>query len=451
MQSKLSDVSLRTLKPSATEQLIGDGGGLWVRVLPVEKGGTINFYYRFTIEGRERRYNCGTYPATRLAEARKRRDAARDLVARGIDPVEQMRLEKLANAADLAAEKMEKTVHELFADWDTVYLAVNRKDKGDGVRAPMTLHILPAIGHLRAKDVRIAHIIKALDAVVAGGARRTANMLLSCLRQMFRHGMARGIVETDPTLGLTKKQVGGKETPKTRNLSVAELEELATKLPSSGMDTRMQAAIWLLLATGARVGELTGGRWTHVDEAVRTWYIPPENSKNGRAHVIDLSDFALRQIAVLKKFRESDYLIAGRKAGEPMDEKTISKAIRDRIRQVPLKNRTRRTGTLALSGGGWSTHDLRRTFSSRLGDLGVAPHVIERCLNHVPQGIVAVYQRQEYRKERKAALAKLGRLLEGIHAPRKSKTASIAAQPAAPRYIVRRARSAAPAIAAAAA
>lgn len=439
MQNKLTELNLRTLKPSDVEQTIGDGGGLWVRVLPADKGGSINFYYRFTIDGRERRYNCGTYPETRLAVARKNRDAARHLVETGIDPVEQERLEKLMNAANLAAEKMEKTVSELFVDWDTVYLSVNRKDKGESARAPMRLHILPTIGHLRAKDVKIAHIIKALDAVVAKGTRRTANMLLSALRQMFRHGMARGIVETDPTLGLSKKQVGGKETPKTRNLSIPELVELAAKLPGSGMEDRMQTAIWLILATGVRVGELTKARWTHVDENERTWRIPAENSKNAREHVIDLSDFALQQIDDLKETRESEYLLAGRKAGEHMDEKSISKAIRDRIRQTPLKNRTSRTGSLALPGGPWSAHDLRRTFSSRLGDLGVDPHIIERCLNHVPQGIVGVYQRQEYRKERKAALAKLGRLLQGICRAEKKKAVShVTAQPPAPPYNVQR-------------
>ncbi len=69
-ENKLTDKRLRSLKPGGREQLIGDGGGLWVRVLPSVKGGAVNFSYRFQIGGKERRFNCGTYPETTLALAR---------------------------------------------------------------------------------------------------------------------------------------------------------------------------------------------------------------------------------------------------------------------------------------------------------------------------------------------------------------------------------------------
>ncbi len=85
--------------------------------------------------------------------------------------------------------------------------------------------------------------------------------------------------------------------------------------------------------------------------------------------------------------------------------------MRDRIRTTPLKKRTPNTGTLVLSRGEWSPHDLRRTMATRMGDLGVQPHVIERCLNHIQQGIVGVYQRQEYLAERKAAYELWGKRL----------------------------------------
>ena len=70
VENRLTDKHLRVVKPGDTEQLLGDGGGLWIRVLPQSKGGAINFYYRFLFNGKERRYNCGTYPATSLAKAR---------------------------------------------------------------------------------------------------------------------------------------------------------------------------------------------------------------------------------------------------------------------------------------------------------------------------------------------------------------------------------------------
>ena len=51
----------------------------------------------------------------------------------------------------------------------------------------------------------------------------------------------------------------------------------------------------------------------------------------------------------------------------------------------------------------WTPHDLRRTFATRLGDLGIGPHVIEKCLDHIAQGVAAIYNRAELEGERIAA------------------------------------------------
>jgi integrase len=51
----------------------------------------------------------------------------------------------------------------------------------------------------------------------------------------------------------------------------------------------------------------------------------------------------------------------------------------------------------------FTPHDLRRTFASRLGDLGVAPHVIRACINHVEPGSLSVYLRSDFAPERIAA------------------------------------------------
>ena len=426
-ENKFTDKQLRALKPTDREQNVGDGGGLWVRVLPASKGGTINFYYRFTSQGRERRYNCGSYPATSLAEARKNRNRARETVRLGLDPVIKEEQDRRTAAANQAIEESNKSVEQLFNDWKQVYLSVHRKDGGKEVEAAFRRDVFPVIGSMRAKDVKLAHINQVIDRILERGARRTANLTLSIMRQMFRHGMGRAIVETDPTLGLTKKHAGGKETPVERNLSLAEIELLRTKIASSELPERHQAAVWLLLATGARVGELAKARWGDINITDKTWKIPAENSKNGREHLIHLSAFSISQLSALEQYRDGSYLLPGQirkkrieAAGSterielPISEKTISKAIRDRIRSEPLKRRTRRTQTLLLPGGEWSPHDLRRTMASRMGDLGIAPHIIERCLNHVQQGIVGVYQRQEYLPERKAAFEKWGRRLARI-------------------------------------
>jgi integrase len=59
---------------------------------------------------------------------------------------------------------------------------------------------------------------------------------------------------------------------------------------------------------------------------------------------------------------------------------------------------------VTANAGGWSCHDLRRTFSTRLNGMGVAPHVVERMLNHTLPGVMGVYNRSEYDAERRQAL-----------------------------------------------
>lgn len=410
-ESKLTDKALRALKPTDKEQVVGDGGGLWVRILPVAKGGAINFYYRFQHQGKEHRFNCGTYPETTLAEARKKRNAARDEVKAGISPLDKLANERTAAATAVALKKSEKTVDELFSDWERVYLATHQKDKGAFTKAAYELDVAPVIGALRARDVRLAHIIQVIDRILDRNARRKANLVLSLMRQMFRHGLGRGMVDTDPTLGISKKQAGGKETPVDRNLSEPEIQELHRLLPSSGMPIRYQAGLWLILATGARVGELLHAQWQHVDEVAGLWTIPAENAKNDREHIIHLSAFAKQQLKLIGSLKSGRYLFPGKMSEHPVSDKALSKAVRDRIRTTPLKKRTPNAGTLVLSRGEWSPHDLRRTMATRMGDLGVQPHVIERCLNHIQQGIVGVYQRQEYLAERKAAYDLWGKRL----------------------------------------
>lgn len=423
-ENKLTDKHLRGLKPGPSEKTLGDGGGLWVRVMPADKGGAINFYYRFQFGGKERRYNCGTYPDTSLATARQRRNDARQMVATGVDPVVKEANDRAANTSSQALAQLEKTVNDLFDDWKRVYLSAHRKDGGAFVESIYDHDVRPILGQMKAKDVRLPHIVQVIDKLLDRNVRRKANMVLSTLRQMFRHGLARGLVETDPTLGLSKKQAGGKETPVERNLSLDEIKELARGLAGSGLHPRMTAGLWLILATGARVGELLNAEWAHVNLETREWRIPASNAKNGRAHLIHLSGFAMQQLEVLQSYRDGAYLFAGRSKDQPMSDKALSKAVRDRIREVPLKRRTAKAQTLLLSGGEWSPHDLRRTMASRMGDLGVAPHVIERCLNHIQQGIVGVYQRQEYLLERKAAFQLWGTTLENILDPSRTPNAA---------------------------
>jgi integrase len=100
----------------------------------------------------------------------------------------------------------------------------------------------------------------------------------------------------------------------------------------------------------------------------------------------------------------------------PIDPKSITKQIGDRqLEHADRKahaSRTKAAHSLELPGGRWTPHDLRRTAATIMGELGVAPHVIDRCLNHREQNrITRTYQRQEMRQEQAEAWRLLGERL----------------------------------------
>jgi integrase len=89
--------------------------------------------------------------------------------------------------------------------------------------------------------------------------------------------------------------------------------------------------------------------------------------------------------------------------------------LHDRQRVEPLKGRTEAAGTLSLARGEWTPHDLRRTMATQMREtLRVSSDVVERCLNHKPQGIASVYQTGELLAERKEAFEAWGRELERL-------------------------------------
>ncbi|TFW00652.1 site-specific integrase, partial [Oxalobacteraceae bacterium OM1] len=141
---------------------------------------------------------------------------------------------------------------------------------------------------------------------------------------------------------------------------------------------------------------------------------------------IHLSPFAQVQFRRLAALRSHPAWMLPNRAGDgPIDTKAIAKQVHDRQRTAPLRNRSKKTATLMLPGGAWTPHDLRRTGATLMGNLGVAPYVIERCLNHVePNKLVRTYQHQQLVDEQRAAWTLLGDRLAALTA-----AANVAAPP----------------------
>jgi integrase len=162
----------------------------------------------------------------------------------------------------------------------------------------------------------------------------------------------------------------------------------------------------LLLLTGQRKGEVAGMTESELDELERLWTISGERTKNRAAHKVPLSDAAFAIIESQVRVVGRD-LLFGDGAG-PFSGWSRCKARIDRR----IAEARKVAGRKPMKP--WVLHDLRRTVRTRLGKLGVTPHISEAVLNHLPATLVQTYDRHDYMQEKRAALETWASHLETI-------------------------------------
>ena len=367
-----------------------------------------------------------------------------------------------ADAAKEQAEQAKRrrlTVRQVFERWAATELAphvggdgkrIGRKDGGQYVREQFERRVFSDFGNVAIVDVRKADVLTILDAVKAEGKLRTSNMLLADLKQMFRFAAEREIIEHSPIELISKRKIGGKDIKRDRVLINDELTALVKQLPKANLNRRTVLGLWLILATGCRIGELMGAVWVDakplqpalqavvdehntsqksgavqlgfVDPASRTWYLP--TTKNQRDHLIHLSNFALEQFAELAALRKSDpltgtllpWVFPDTRGTGPVCIKSFGKQLADRQRNANerLTNRTKAVAALILAGGRWTAHDLRRTTSTMMSQLGISNDVINECENHIKQGMSGVYIQDRRQAEQAQAFDALGQKLTSL-------------------------------------
>lgn len=443
--ANLTDKAMKA-KPGHThkwmsEVAIWGHGSLLARITPA---GDRLFYFQYSNEAGKRyalpigTYGPGDDAATMtLSDARQRAMELASLHKTGIKNIRehleseeaarvatreaklaQLDAEKANAATELALYTARKSVTELFEHWAKVDL-INRKDGGAEVRRMFEKDVLPFLGSVAVADVKKGHITQVTDAMLSRGVNRAAKIAFSLVRQMFRFAVDRDLIEHDPSAGIRKAKIGGKDVERDRVLSDDEIRLLAQKAPKAGLLVTTEAAIWIALSSCCRIGELLNSRWEHIDFEQKTWLIPSENSKNGKPHVVSLSGFAMTQFKRVQQINgKSTWCYPNTDSSGPVCSKTVTKQLGDRQRQPEQGTMSRRSAkaqALLLSGGKWTPHDLRRTGATLMTALGVLPEVAERCLNHTEDNkMKRIYQRHSYAAEMAAAWKLLGKRLESL-------------------------------------
>ncbi len=427
---KLTELQLKAIKPESVGKTIYDDGNLRGTVR-LGKGGNVSvlFRWRYLWGGKKKAYTCGTWPNLSLANIRKERDGARRVLEEGRDPTLERKAQKLetkvaqlAGLAELQQQVSRLTVQQLFERWLSSELSQRKETSRAELVRSFNKDVLPVIGQLPAEDVSRAHVMKILDAILARGARRLANRTLSELRQMFGFGYTRDIIKIDPTHRIKKADVGGRDGERDRRLSQPEVRDLSKKLALARLYKPTECAIWIMLSTGCRVGDLMKAVWQEIDFEARTWTFTPEKDQSqlARTHTVYLSDFSLKWLNRLYEVTgEGIWLFPNRDDTSFVCKKSVTKQIGDRQNydsenKKSLSKRAQ-SSVLNLPGGRWCPHDLRRTCSSLMVDLGVSESVADKVIYHIdPNRMRRIYIRSDQVKALKNAWRVLGKRLEQL-------------------------------------
>lgn len=416
-----TDAQIRacSLPAGTTEKLFAIPGheGLCLRVRPTGKV----WLFRWKVAGRRHLLSLGSYPEIGLARAREKAADCRRRLADGL-PLKPE--EKPVQESEIL------TIRRLFAEWREKQLR-SRKDGGRSVQALFDKYVFESIGDTPAAEVKRRDVAALLDSAKAAGVQRTISVILSSLRQMYRFAISRELLELDPTAMLKAADFGVRAVERDRVLSPDEIKLLSKQLRLSGDSEKLpgdarlkdttKLAILIQLSTACRIGELVTANWQDVDFEKSEWRISLEDSATKRhTQTVYLSDFAKARFDELARLtrrgRGGGYCFPDSRKGRsgPVCPKTISKQIADRqaAGERTKSRRSKACHALALPGGKWTPHDLRRTAATLMGDAGVDAGVIEKILNHTDENrIRRTYQRQQLIDQQRAAWAKLGEIL----------------------------------------
>jgi integrase len=380
MRKVITNRLLETVKPTVKRQDIRDASfpGFGVRVTT---NGRKTFYlsYRWGLE--QRHPALGIYPIVSLAKARERAVEILRLVDDGVDPEAQRR-------------RAVTDVQAAVADFIRSYAKPRNKSWREAERILMRELVVP-YGPRDIRSITKADILDVVDAASERGALYQANRIHAHTRKFLNWCAQRGMIEANPILGIAGPS---RERARDRVLADDEIARIVKAVTAEPFP--FGPFVLLLLATAQRRGELAEMRWSQIDRDAGVWKIPAHLAKNGKPNTVPLSPFALRALDAVPRFEACDLVFS-------TNRRTPVSGFSKMLRRISEASNT----------SNWRLHDLRRTAASGMARAGVAPHIVEKVLNHISgeiSGVAAVYNRYGYTDEKRVALDGWGTVLEGL-------------------------------------
>jgi integrase len=362
--------------------------------LRIRSGGKKTWVAQYRFGTAQRRLNIGSIQEVNAAKARQ---SAADIFAKvrlGQDPQAERRSEQ-------------QKAGDVFEELGQRYLKAAKVRLRPGSYREVERHIEKYWAPFNRRSIHAinrADVAKRIGEIAESSGVVTANRARATLAAVFTWAMRQGELEANPVTATNK---AGEESPRDRVLPDSELVEVWKACRADDFGTIVR----LLIMTGQRREEVGGMADSEISVEKRLWSLPRDRTKNNLPHDVPLSATAIALLEAHPRRPKRD-LIFGDTESRPFSgwsrarlalDVRISEARTDAGNHTPLAP--------------FTLHDLRRSMATRLGDLGIQPHVIEALLNHISgskSGVAGIYNRATYAAEKRQAVDIWAAHIEGL-------------------------------------
>ena len=398
----LTNAALKALKPKEKLYKITDRDGMYVLVTP---NGTLSFRLDYRLNGRRETVVFGKYGPTGLSLARAREKCidAKRAISEGRSP-----------AIEKQREKRRLLEAKSFGEFGEKWLLAGPMAESTRSmrRSVFERELLPIWRKRRLNEITPNDLRAHCAAIVERGAPATAIHVRDILKQIYGFAILHGEKVANPADEVGPASIAS-FVPRDRSLSPAEIRVMLKQLEQVATLPTIRLGLRLYLLTMVRKSELLDATWSEIDFVNAVWSIPKERMKRSKAHNVYLSRQVLDVFIALKTCAgNSKYVLPSRyDADAPMSRATFN-----RVTYLVVKQ-ARKEG-LPLEP--FTVHDLRRTGSTILNELGFNSDWIEKCLAHEDgRSSRGIYNKAEYEVQRRHMMQEWSNIVEAWVAGRK--------------------------------
>lgn len=389
----LTDIKVRTVKPADKPFKLTDGEGMHLLVNP---NGSKYWRLQYRFSGKQKMLALGVYPMVSLAEARKRRDAAKKLVSDGIDPSQKKKDDKIQESGSLTFEAVAR-------DWHASCSKKWSVSHSERVFKSLVDNLFPALGQRKISELKTRDLLAPIKVVEASGRYEVASRLQQRTTAIMRFAVQNGLLDYNPAQDMAGAVAVAKRVHRPA-LNFERIPELLDRIECFNGRKLTKLAVELTLLVFIRSSELRFARWKEIDFKNALWTIPAERepligvkysyrgSKMRSPHLVPLSRQALKVLEEIKHISGDNELvfIGDHQPDRPMSENTVNKALRsmgyDTKTEVCGHGFRAMACSALIESGLWSRDAVERQMSHqernnvRAAYIHLAEHLHERRL-----------------------------------------------------------------------